>query len=184
MHSYDGRVGRVSILIINQPCQHLKWEETGVPGENPRLLAQKVLVKAWKALALTIAPPKSPPFHFQSKGRSSRGLLHNYDIQWNLHITDSLGPTFSVRCLEVSVAWRCPLFRGFYNRDFNYGREDPDMNLLSVVLRYPLFRMSVSRGSTVFKNLSNCFLTFIYAVVMNSLNRKCPNPYPILVVHQ
>ena len=40
-HSYDGRVGWVSILILNQPCQHFKWEETGVPGENPRLLAER-----------------------------------------------------------------------------------------------------------------------------------------------
>ena len=40
-HSYDRRVGCVSILIVNQPCQHFKWEETGVPGENPRLLAER-----------------------------------------------------------------------------------------------------------------------------------------------
>ena len=40
-HSYDGRVGRVSILILNQPCQHFNWGETGVPGENPRLLAER-----------------------------------------------------------------------------------------------------------------------------------------------
>ena len=33
-HSYDGRAGWLSILILNQPCQHFKWEETGVPGEN------------------------------------------------------------------------------------------------------------------------------------------------------
>jgi hypothetical protein len=24
----------------NQPCQHSLWEETGVPGENPRLSAE------------------------------------------------------------------------------------------------------------------------------------------------
>ena len=40
-HSYDGWIGRVSILILNQHCQHFKWEETGVPGQNPRLLAER-----------------------------------------------------------------------------------------------------------------------------------------------
>ena len=25
----------------NQPCQHSLWEETGVPGENPRLSAER-----------------------------------------------------------------------------------------------------------------------------------------------
>jgi hypothetical protein len=29
----------------NQPCQHSLWEETGVPGENPRLSAER-----WPAL--------------------------------------------------------------------------------------------------------------------------------------
>ena len=28
---------------LNQPCQQFKWEETGVPGENPRLLAERWL---------------------------------------------------------------------------------------------------------------------------------------------
>ena len=41
--THDGGVGRVSILILNQPCQHFQWEETGVPGENPRLLAERWL---------------------------------------------------------------------------------------------------------------------------------------------
>ena len=27
-HSYDGRFGWVDILILNQPCQHFKWDET------------------------------------------------------------------------------------------------------------------------------------------------------------
>ena len=40
-HSYNGRVGWVSILILNQPCQHFKWEATGVPGENPRLWTER-----------------------------------------------------------------------------------------------------------------------------------------------
>ena len=40
-NSYDGRVGLVSILILNQPCPHFKWEETGVPGEDPLLLAER-----------------------------------------------------------------------------------------------------------------------------------------------
>ena len=51
-----------------------------------------------------------------------------------------------------SVVWRCSLFRGFYNRDFNYCRKDPDMKLLSVVWRCRLFRVSVSGGSTVLLN--------------------------------
>ena len=42
-HSYDGRVSWVSILIHNQPRQHFKWEETRLPGENPRLLAERWL---------------------------------------------------------------------------------------------------------------------------------------------
>ena len=40
-HSYDGRVGWVSILILNQRCQNFKWEESGVPGENLRLLVER-----------------------------------------------------------------------------------------------------------------------------------------------
>jgi hypothetical protein len=27
--------------VFNPPCQLSLWEETGVPGENPRLLAER-----------------------------------------------------------------------------------------------------------------------------------------------
>ena len=62
----------------NPPSQLSLWEETGVPGENPRLSTERRLTlftwvwwvkssarielktQRWKALALTTAPPKPP----------------------------------------------------------------------------------------------------------------------------
>jgi hypothetical protein len=68
-------------LCVNPPCQLSLWEETGVPGENPRLSAERRLLlfshedwvrvalrrshgglnlrpSRWKASALTTSPPK------------------------------------------------------------------------------------------------------------------------------
>ena len=55
-------------------------------------------------------------------------------IQWNLHITDSFGPTFSV-CLEMSVVQL----------------EVSIIEISITVEKILLFRVSVSRGSTVIK---------------------------------
>ena len=50
----------------------------------------------------------------------------------------------------MSVVWKCPLFRGFYNRDFNYGRESEHE------LTVRCLEVSVSRGSTIFNTISSC----------------------------
>ncbi len=61
--------------VFQPPCRHFVWEETRVPGENPRrsvecvpaLEIEPIISKGQiKALALTTAPPKfivKPVFH-------------------------------------------------------------------------------------------------------------------------
>ena len=57
---YDGRVGRVSILILNHPSQYFKREVTGVPGENPRPLACRAFTNSFHiSVASPIENPRS-----------------------------------------------------------------------------------------------------------------------------
>ena len=58
-------------------------------------------------------------------------------IQWNLYITDTLGP------LKLSFIQRCPLFRGKIIHN-SMGQKK-----VSFIERCPLFGVSFIRGSTV-----------------------------------
>ncbi len=94
----EGLAGSQSQLgvVFKPPCQHSRWEETGIPGENPRLSVRvltnsshecpqqesnpqsqrcKVLSRLYHHHIIIERPPVDLTFHLIAGERLSLGIL-------------------------------------------------------------------------------------------------------------